>query len=253
MVPVKKQDKRGENGTVPDAGSGIPRTGHIRAVLFDMDNTLFDFVDAQITACRAAARLLGERDEESLYPYFCDSARGYESSANILDFIRDRGITKQGSYEAARRVYEQEKIRRISPYPGVFETLTGIRELGLPMGIITDAHSRDAVLRLKKAGLRHFFAGMVTFDRVRVKKPAPEPFLAALVMLGSPADGVLLIGDSPWRDIEPGRLLGLRTVYARYGDRFSGDRPVPADYTIDAITELLPIIRSLPRDRTAER
>ncbi|MDD1684269.1 MAG: HAD family hydrolase [Methanoregula sp.] len=220
--------------------------GQVRAILFDMDNTLFDFIAVQIAACEAVTRSLGIPDENSLYPYFLNSVHGYESHENILDFIRDRGISGQGSFEAARRIYEQEKIRFITPYPGVVDTLALIRDRGLPMGVITDAHSRDAILRLQKAGLLPFFSGMVSYDMVRVKKPAPVPFITALDMLKSTADEVLLVGDSPRRDIEPGRSLGIRTVYARYGDRFSDDRSqVLADYTIDSFAELPAILSSL--------
>jgi len=61
-------------------------------------------------------------------------------------------------------------------------------------------------------------------------------------MKSSPSEAVL-IGDSPRRDIEPCRNLGIRTVYARYGDRFSSDRDnVPADFVIDTIAELPEIL-----------
>jgi putative hydrolase of the HAD superfamily len=218
----------------------------IRALLFDMDNTLFDLVGAQMAACEAVTQSLGLREDNQLFPYFLRPVHGFESHENILDFMQDRGIPVEGSYERARRIYEQEKIRAITPYPGVVDTLTHIQEQGLPMGIITDAHSRDAVMRLEKAGLLPFFCCMVTYDLVRVKKPAHEPFIVALDMLKSTADDVLLVGDSPRRDIEPGRILGIRTVYARYGDRFSDDRSsVHADYVIDTLAELPDILSGL--------
>jgi putative hydrolase of the HAD superfamily len=114
------------------------------------------------------------------------------------------------------------------------------------MAVITDAHSRNAIMRLEKAELLPFFSGMVSYDMVRVKKPAPEPFITALEMLKSTADEVLLVGDSPRRDIEPGRSLGIRTVYARYGDRFSDDcSQVHADFIIDSMAELPAIISLL--------
>lgn len=212
-----------------------------------MDNTLFDLVGAQIAACREVTRSLGFSEENPLYPYFLRPVHGYESHENILDFIQDRGIPGPGSYENARRVYEQEKIRNIVPYPGVVDTLSHFQVLGLPMGIITDAHSRDAVRRLEKAGLLSFFSCMVTYDLVGVKKPAHEPFLTALDMLQSTADEVLLVGDSPRRDIEPGKTLGFRTAYARYGDRFSDDRSsVRADYILDSIADLPKILSFFP-------
>lgn len=211
-----------------------------------MDNTLFDLVGAQIHACQAVTRSLGIAEENLLFPYFLRPLHGFESHENILDFMQDHRIPVPGSYEKARRIFEEEKIHHITPYPGVVETLLRIRDRGLPMGIVTDAHSRDAVLRLEKAGLLPFFCCMVTYDLVQVKKPAPEPFLTALDMLQSMADEVLLVGDSPRRDIEPGRTLGIRTVYARYGDRFSDGRsPVQADYTIDTLAELPKILSGL--------
>ncbi len=218
----------------------------IKAVLFDMDNTLFDLVGAQMAACEAVSRSLGIPDGNPLYPYFLRPLRGYESHENILDFMHDLGIPVSPSYHDARRMYEQEKIHAISPYPGVVDTLGRIRDLGLPMGIITDAHSRDAVRRLEKAGLLSFFTCMVTYDLVLVKKPAHEPFILALDMLKSAADEVLLVGDSPRRDIEPAKTLGFTTVYARYGDRFSDDRSsVRADYILDTMAELPDILVGL--------
>lgn len=218
----------------------------IRAVLFDMDNTLFDLVGAQMTACNAVTQSLGMKGKDLLFPYFLRPVHGFEAHENILDFMRDHGIPADGSYADAREIYEREKILAITPYPGVVETLGRIRDRGLPMGIITDAHSRDAVRRLEKTGLLPFFCCMVTYDLVRVKKPAFEPFLVALGMLQSAPDEVLLVGDSPRRDIEPSKSLGIRTAYARYGDRFSDDRStVQADYTLHAMGDLQGIVDHL--------
>jgi putative hydrolase of the HAD superfamily len=220
----------------------------VRALLFDMDNTLFDLVGAQMAACQAVTQSLGIPVENLLFPYFLRPVHGFESHKNILDFMQDYSVPVPRSFDRARRIYDQEKIRHITPYPGVLDSLSLIRDQGLPMGIVTDAHSRDAVLRLEKTGLLPFFCCMVTFDLVGVKKPAPEPFVTALDMLRFLADEVLLVGDSPRRDIEPGRTLGIRTVYARYGDRFSDNRSsVPADFTIDSMAELPGILSGLSR------
>jgi putative hydrolase of the HAD superfamily len=243
---VKKTTHGNNPSAIQQANNDPSPQKPVRALLFDMDNTLFDLVGAQITACQAVTQSLGLLGDNLLFPYFLRPLHGFESHENILDFMQDHQIPVPGSYDRARRIYEEEKIRHITPYPGVVETLSRIRDQGLPMGIVTDAHSRDAVLRLEKAGLLPFFCCMVTYDLVRVKKPAPEPFITALDMLQAMANEVLLVGDSPRRDIEPGRTLGIRTVYARYGDRFSDDRStVQADYTIDTFTELPEILSTL--------
>jgi putative hydrolase of the HAD superfamily len=65
------------------------------------------------------------------------------------------------------------------------------------------------------------------------------------MMQAAPHD-TLLVGDSVRRDIEPCTRLGIRTVYARYGDRFTDNRgDHGADFVIDNLTDLQGILASL--------
>jgi putative hydrolase of the HAD superfamily len=215
----------------------------VTTLLFDMDNTLFDLFEAQVAACQAVVELVGNDDGNELFSYFLSSAHGYESHENIRQYMNERGIFVDELFKKACRVYETEKLHHIFPYQGVAETLKVLCSQGYNMGIVTDAHSRDATMRLIKTGLLEFFCCMVSFDMVKVKKPAPEPFLFALEMLNAIPGETVLVGDSLRRDIEPGRNLGIRTVYARYGDRFSRDRTTAsADYCIDSLRDLLEIL-----------
>jgi putative hydrolase of the HAD superfamily len=217
--------------------------GPVHALLFDMDNTLFDLVQAQIDACQAVVQHLGRDKREDLFPYFLSPDHGFESHENIRQYMNERNIPLENTFRKACQVYETVKLQQIAPYEGVAETLHLLREQGYSMGIVTDAHSRDATLRLEKTGLLPFFCCMVSYDMVKVKKPACDPFLLALDMMKTSPSDTVLIGDSPRRDIEPGKHLGIWTVYARYGDRFSHDRTnVPADFIIDSLTELPEIL-----------
>ena len=208
-----------------------------------MDNTLFDLFEAQVAACQAVVELVGNDEGNELFSYFLSPAHGYESHENIRQYMNERGIFVDDLFKKACRVYETEKLQNIVPYEGVADTLQLLRSQGYNMGIVTDAHSRDATLRLEKTGLFEFFCCLVSYDMVKVKKPDPEPFRLALEMLNAIPVETMLVGDSPRRDIEPCRHLGIRTVYARYGDRFSRDRvTVAADYCIDTMRDLPEIL-----------
>ncbi|HUH78759.1 MAG TPA: HAD hydrolase-like protein [Methanoregula sp.] len=212
-------------------------------LLFDMDNTLFDLVGAQIASCREVARFLGHDDGDDLFGYFLRPARGFESPENIRDYMRDRHHDTVGTYRMACRIYEQVKMEYITPYEGVPETLGRLSASGYRMAIVTDAPANDAALRLEKIGLLSFFPVLVAHEMTGRKKPALEPFLLALEMMDAVPNETVLIGDSPRRDIGPGHALGMTTVYARYGDRFSNDRiHVGADFTIDRMDELSRIL-----------
>lgn len=120
------------------------------------------------------------------------------------------------------------------------------------MAIVTDAHSNDAALRLEKIGLLTFFNCLISYDMTGKKKPATDSFLLALELLEAGIHETVVIGDSPRRDIEPGHKLGMKTVYARYGDRFSDDRSdVKADFTINTMKELPGILKGLEKVETA--
>ena len=219
----------------------------LTTILFDMDNTLFDLIGAQVAACNAVAEFFGRSDGEILFEeYFLSNHRGFESHENISDYMQDHGLPDNGNYDKARRIYEHVKLEQIFPYDGVEQTIRSLSETGYNMAIITDAHSYDATRRLEKTTLLPHFDGIIAFDMVMAKKPSPVPFLAALEMMKAVPGNTLLVGDSPRRDIYPARELGIRTVYARYGDRFSQVRDCPdADFIINRMDELLPIIRSI--------
>jgi len=213
-------------------------------ILFDMDNTLFDLVGAQIAACNAIVKFFGRSDGDRLFEdYFLRGQRGYESHENIHDYMLDFDVEDDGNYKRACLIYEEVKLNSVVPYDGVRSTLSALQDENIPMAVITDAHSRDAMRRLEKTGLSVHFTAVIAFDMVRVKKPAAAPFLFALEIMRSDPEETILIGDSPVRDICPAHDLGMRTVYARYGDRFSVEKTCPqADYTIDRMQELLSIV-----------
>jgi putative hydrolase of the HAD superfamily len=220
----------------------------VSTVLFDMDNTLFDLVGAQVASCREVARFFGRDDGDDLFSYFLQPVHGFESYGNIRQYMEERQIPSDGTFEVACRIYETEKLRNIVPYPGVEETLRSLCDNNLPMCIVTDAHSRDATLRLQKIRLLPYFTGMVSFDMVGEKKPGHGPFRAALDMMKANPEDVLFVGDSIRRDIVPCAELGIRTVYARYGDRFSNGRPEHgADFVIDTMDELPRILERINR------
>jgi putative hydrolase of the HAD superfamily len=63
-------------------------------------------------------------------------------------------------------------------------------------------------------------------------------------MLDLKPDEVLMVGDWPERDMVGAKKLGIKTVFARYGDRFD-TKDSGADYEINDISELLGILKEL--------
>jgi putative hydrolase of the HAD superfamily len=111
----------------------------------------------------------------------------------------------------------------------------------LKLAVVSDAPRLQAWLRLSSLGLHNYFDVVVAFEDTMKRKPAPEPFEKALELLRVRPKEVIMLGDWAERDILGAKLLGMRTVFARYGDTF-GTKNSGADYEIDDILELVAII-----------
>jgi putative hydrolase of the HAD superfamily len=215
----------------------------IRAILFDMDNTLFDFTRAKHAACRSVAGYLGRDDPLVLYEYFRRPVHGYESHEHIRDYLVDHSRYREEVFLRCCSLYEEEKLRYVIPFPGVIATIEALLRENLALGVVTDAHAHHARSRLGKTGLLLYFPIVVTTEMTGQKKPSPAPFLLALSLLGSTPGETLLVGDSLRREIEPGNRLGMVTAHAAYGDSGPSDYDLcTPDYVLSEVKDILAIV-----------
>jgi putative hydrolase of the HAD superfamily len=112
------------------------------------------------------------------------------------------------------------------------------------MAVVSDAPRKEAWLRLCYLQLHHMFDFVSTFEDTGERKPSPVPFQRALDYFQIEPDEAIMVGDWPERDITGAAKLGIRTVFARYGNTF-GTVDSGAHYDIDDILELVDIIDRL--------
>ena len=115
---------------------------------------------------------------------------------------------------------------------------------GIQLSVVSDAPSREAWMRLYYLNLHHVFDPVLTFDDTGVRKPSPKPFEMALEIMKSTPDEVLMIGDWPERDVVGAKQIGIKTIFARYGDTF-GTVDSGADWDVNDIYELVDIVKEL--------
>jgi len=94
---------------------------------------------------------------KKLFDYFLRPDWGFEDWRNIRDYLVDRELFTIPRYFEICNLYEQEKLKNITPYPGVTEIVLELRRKGIPLGLVTDADMYHAKRRLEKAGLSGAF------------------------------------------------------------------------------------------------
>jgi len=220
----------------------------IKAVVFDLDNTLVDFmamkrraIDAAIDAMVDAGLELEPQEIQARIDVIYKE-RGMEYQQVFDDLIFDIFQNIDHRVLASGIIaYRRAREASLKPYPHVTATLMELIRRDIKLAVLTDAPSREAWLRLCYINFHHFFDVAVTFDDTGERKPSEKPFRMALDKLGVQAGEALMVGDWPERDIVGAKAIGMKTAFARYGD-VSGTRDHEADFELKDISDLLKIV-----------
>ena len=220
----------------------------IKAVIFDLDNTLVDFMSMKQQAVAAAINSM------------IDAGLGLtpaEARDRIDAIYQERGIEFQKVFDqllydifqkvdykilsAGVIAYRRAREAALVPYPHVNMTLVAILKRGIKLAVVSDAPSREAWLRLCYLDFHHLFDHVITFDDTGERKPSPVPFRRALELLQVKPHEAIMVGDWAERDVVGAANLGITTAFARYGDTF-GTTESHADYDLGDVSELLDAI-----------
>jgi putative hydrolase of the HAD superfamily len=221
----------------------------INAIVFDLDNTLVDFMRMKKNAVEAAVKSMID----------AGLAHSYTEIKNKIDEIyNERGIEYQQVFDqllhhflgkidykilsAGIVAYRTAREAELNTYPKVIPTLIKLIKMGIKLGVVSDAPSKEAWLRLSYIGLHHIFDAVVTYDESRERKPSPAPFNMVLKMLDVEPQYSLMVGDWAERDVVGAKGIGMKTAFAKYGDTFN-TLIHDADYEINDVSELIEIVK----------
>lgn len=223
----------------------------IQAIIFDLDNTLLDFIKMKQFAVKAAITAMNEAglnvDEEKAYQEILDLyvQKGWENQQVFDDYLNQTiGAVSNKILAAGIVAYRRAREATLLVYPNVNKTLIELTKMGIKLAVVSDAPSREAWMRLYYLNLHHVFDPVLTYDDTGVRKPSPKPFQMALDYLKLKPEEALMIGDWPERDVVGAKQIGIKTIFARYGDTF-GTVDSGADWDINDIYEVVNIVKEL--------
>ena len=189
----------------------------LRAVLFDLDDTLHDksanlrtFAAAQYG--RSGLRALGVAAQPWQAEYV---------ALNNLRIAKTEVFERLGSMfhlapslsRSLREEFDADSGHTTAPYPGVHQLLRLLRESGIKLGIVTNGRDRFQRGKIEGMGIGGMVDVVLTSGGFGVKKPDLRIFLACLSALEvEPADATV-VGDDLAADIEPALALGMRAVW----------------------------------------
>jgi putative hydrolase of the HAD superfamily len=210
----------------------------VRAVLFDLDDTLFDHA----FGARAALSRV-----HAIHACFRRSPfDAFEKAhADHLEALHQRVVAGELDIDSARlerfrrlfraadvdpgdellretaAAYRERYLASRRPVTGALELLTVLKPQ-VRIGIVSNNLLQEQQEKVRLCGFEPFVDTLVVSEEAGVAKPDPAIFAIALDRLGCDPASAVMIGDSWANDIGGARAAGLRGIWLN-----PGARPIP--------------------------
>jgi putative hydrolase of the HAD superfamily len=195
-----------------------------KAILFDLDDTLYDLRSYWRERLGRALDDVLER-----YPHF---DRDELMRAAIVEkvyieklpaFLRARGVEDEALIASAHDVFGRDWFARLELYDDTVQTLAELRPR-YKLGLVTNGPSRTQRPKIEQFKLADHLDLLVVSEEVGAAKPDPVIFEIALDRLGIEAFETLFVGDSIEFDMRGAAAAGLPFVWMN-----PRDEPLPPD------------------------
>ena len=222
----------------------------VDGLVFDLDNTLFDFerafegvvrefyeqhLRATASVPRAEAVEMMIRWDHELH-----AVTQYVPNPRERRFARWLSEWPGTGLDIAALTgwYDDAMDRQMKPDPDINSFLARLNDRQVPWGIVTNGPSQMQRHKGRALGLDRIAPFIIISEEVGYAKPDPRIFGDALDATGLVrAEQVMFVGDNPVTDIDGARRFGMRTAWVRRGRKFPADLP-PPDHIVDSVTEV---------------
>lgn len=186
-----------------------------RAAIVDLDGTIVNSVDAHARAWVAAFR-------ESGYDVSIDQVRsllgmpGDQMLAYLLGVPATSDVARR-ILSTRAEIFRNRFLAKVTPFVGARTLLERMKRQELRITVVTDNDEREAAALLAAGRVADLIDEVVTPEDVQRYGPEGGDLVeTAMRYAGSPRDGVILLGDTPF-DVEAGRRAGATVVAFRCG------------------------------------
>jgi len=231
----------------------------VRAVLFDLDETLIDSFQGHIGAhaevCRILKGFLAEKGFNVEEEHILSELSRLDDEMNkrfmydrdmwwpiLVEKFAPRLVLPHSMIKMLTRSYWLAYAQAAKPYPDTEEVLLYLKGRGYILGLVSDSDRLPGMkrYRIEIQPFKHLFnLTLVAGEDTKETKPSPEPFLVAAERLGVKPEECVYVGDKPFADVEGARKAGMKTILIFRRDWGFDAKP---DLTLKALSELKNIL-----------
>ena len=244
----------------PGRGARVQR---VRAVLFDLDDTLFDH---RRSARAALAEVHRRHAAHTDFDAFEQHHTRYLEEMHVevlagrvgLDDARRERFTRvfealgarpgASEIDAVAAAYRQGYVQARRPMAGAVDLLNAIRPHAR-IGIVSNNLIEEQRDKLQFCGLSPYVDVLMVSEEAGVSKPDPRIFQMTLDRLGVSANEAVMVGDAWSADIVGAARAGIRPIWFNPQHLPAPAEPsgIDAIYALTPASDVVPVILALQR------
>ena len=223
----------------------------LKAIIFDMDDTLYPESMYVMSGFRAVATWLAKEHEKSADQYFATLKTLFEKGIRGNTFniwLEQLKITPDAELIQECVTVYREHTPNIKPFNEVVPMLKQIQP-NFKIGLLSDGYLRVQQLKFEALDISHYFDSVVFSDEFGhdAWKPSTIPYVEVLKRLNETATSAVYIGDNIIKDFFGAKRLGIQTIWVKrasgeyINSRMPSDSHRP-DYIVENLSEIPDIV-----------
>jgi len=220
----------------------------IRAIIFDLDDTLYDemqFVRGGFEAVSSYTSKNANVNQNVVYQLLLDVLEKHGRGQTFDIALKKLGLYNKNLISKLVKVYRTHKPK-LSLYSEVRTVLSTLRKQGYKLGLITDGNVEVQRNKVEALKIKDFFDCIIFSDEygIEKQKPNPFPYQKALKELKASARETIYVGDNPYKDFVSAKRLGIHTIRIMRGQykNVTLNKEFEAEYQIINLGELIDIV-----------
>ena len=188
----------------------------ISAVIFDLDDTLYLEKDYVKSGYNLIAKAFPEvvNMSEKLWQVFLRGGKA------IDEVLLSEGLLTEENKQKCLKIYRNQ-IPNINLDSAVINLLSGLKEKGYKLGIITDGRPEGQRAKIKSLDLERYVDQIIVTDELGgeiMRKPNEKAFVLICEKLGVNYENAVYVGDNPKKDFIAPEKLGMKWIYFKNKD-----------------------------------
>ncbi len=219
----------------------------IKAVLFDLDETLFDrtgTVRLFLTDQHKRHEALSHVPVEEFVDMFLKlDAKGINPQPDTYrSLLGHLGLVDDEFVDLMMSEYIDGLQQFVKYLPGAEELLLYLRQKGLMTGIITNGHTENQMRKIYALKLDLLVDSILVSEKEDLRKPDPEIFWRAASRLNIKPSECLFIGDNPEADILGAHGAGMTTIWTPTGIEWPDGAPENPGFVAENLPRVLKML-----------